>query len=159
MEIVGRLILRLLLVPLGAAVAICVAMLVVGVAHWNEMAALADASPDRQEAWLFAFVMSGPMLALLLSLTAAFSLMSAAIGVLISETFAIRSWIFHAANGGLAAWIGWSLTQDVRDEYRLLAEPKIMVAAGIAGGLAFWLVAGWTAGFWKPISQQKPHAV
>src|SRR6266540_5135237 len=36
METVGRLILRLLLVPLGAAVAITVAMLVLGVAHWNE---------------------------------------------------------------------------------------------------------------------------
>jgi hypothetical protein len=159
MEIVGRLILRLLLVPLGAVLAITVTMLVVGVAHWNEMAALAAASPDRQEAWLFAFVMTGPALAFLLSLTAAFSLLAAAIGVLISETFAIRSWIFHAANGGLAAWIGWSLTQDVRDEYRLLAEPKIMVAAGLAGGLAFWLVAGSTAGFWKPIARPKPEAV
>jgi len=153
METVGRFILRLLLVPLGAMVAVTIAMLVLLAAHWNEAAALAGASRDLQEQWLLALVISGPVLAFLLSLSAAFSLMSAAIGVLISETFAIRSWIFHAANGGLAAWIGWSLTQDLRDEYRFLTEPKILVAAGLAGGLAYWLVAGWSAGFWKPMSR------
>jgi hypothetical protein len=24
-------------------------------------------------------------------------------------------------------------------------------AAGFAGGLAYWVIAGWNAGFWKPL--------
>jgi hypothetical protein len=157
MESVLRLILRLFLVPLGGAVAVTVAMILLVVAHWHEFAALADARPDEQGYWLVAFVFAGPVLAFLFSLTVALTLLPAAVGVLISEAFAIRSWIYHAANGGLAAWIGWSLMQDMQNDYRFLAEPKIMVAAGLAGGLAYWVVAGSTAGFWKPVFRSEPQ--
>jgi hypothetical protein len=144
-------------VPLGGVVAVTVAMILLVVAHWHEFAALADARPDEQGYWLLAFVLAGPVLALLLSLAVALTLLAAAVGVLISEAFAIRSWIYHAANGGLAAWIGWSLMQDTQNDYRFLAEPKILVAAGLAGGLAYWVVAGSTAGFWKPVFRSGPQ--
>jgi hypothetical protein len=157
MESVLRLILRLFLVPLGGAVAVTVAMILLVVAHWHEFAALADARPDEQGYWLLAFVLAGPVLAFLLSLAVALTLLAAAVGVLISEAFAIRSWIYHAANGGLAAWIGWSLMQDAQNDYRFLAEPRILVAAGLAGGLAYWVVAGSTAGFWKPVFRSGPQ--
>jgi hypothetical protein len=157
MESVLRLILRLFLVPLGGVVAFTVAMILLVVAHWHEFAALADARPDEQGYWLLAFVLAGPVLAFLLSLAVALTLLAAAVGVLISEAFAIRSWIYHAANGGLAAWIGWSLMQDAQNDYRFLTEPKIMVAAGLAGGLAYWVVAGSTAGFWKPVFRSGPQ--
>ena len=157
MESVLRLILRLFLVPLGGVVAVTVAMILLVVAHWHEFAALADARPDEQGYWLLAFVLAGPVLAFLLSLAVALTLLAAAVGVLISEAFAIRSWIYHAANGGLAAWIGWSLMQDAQNDYRFLAEPKIVVAAGLAGGLAYWVVAGSTAGFWKPVFRSGPQ--
>ena len=157
MESVLRLILRLFLVPLGGVVAVTVAMILLVVAHWHEFAALADARPDEQGYWLLAFVLAGPVLAFLFSLAVALTLLPAAVGVLISEAFAIRSWIYHAANGGLAAWIGWSLMQDTQNDYRFLAEPKIMVAAGLAGGLAYWVVAGSTAGFWKPVFRSGPQ--
>jgi hypothetical protein len=156
MENFGRFLLRLLLVPLGAAVAIVVAMTVVMAAHWHEIVALAHADPDAQATWLFAFVFAGPVLALLLTFWIAFTAVPAGVGVLIAEAFAIRSWIFHALNGGVSAWIGWSIMQDVQQQYRFLTEPKVMVAAGLAGGLAYWLVAGWTAGFWKPVFGPEP---
>jgi hypothetical protein len=159
MESFLRFLLRLLLVPLGAAAAIVVAMMVVLAAHWNEVVALANADPDAQGNWLLAFVFAGPILAILLSMTVVVTSMPAAVGVLIAEAFAIRSWMFHAANGGLSAWIGWSIMQDAQDRYRFLAEPKVMVAAGLAGGLAYWLVAGWTAGFWKPVFGPEPARV
>jgi hypothetical protein len=159
MENFARFLLRLLLVPLGAAAAIVVAMMVVLAAHWNEVVALANADPDAQGNWLLAFVFAGPILAILLSMTVVVTSMPAAVGVLIAEAFAIRSWMFHAANGGLSAWIGWSIMQDAQDRYRFLAEPKVMVAAGLAGGLAYWLVAGWTAGFWKPVFGPEPARV
>jgi len=156
MENVGRFLLRLLLVPLGAALAFTVAMMVVLAAHWNQLVALANASPDQQETWLLAFILAGPVIALLLSYWIAVTAIPAAIGMLIAETFAIRSWIFHALNGGLSAWIGWSAMQDIQDQYRFLTEPRIMVAAGLAGGLAYWAVAGWTAGLWKPVFGPEP---
>jgi len=152
MEIVGRFILRLLLVPLGAAVATCIAVLVLAIAHWNAFRALAEAG--AQEDYLFTIIIAGPILAMLLSWSAAMMCLPAAVGVLISETFAVRSWIYHAANGGLSVWIGWSLIHDVREEYRLFTEPTALVAAGIAGGLAYWLVAGSSAGFWQPFRQR-----
>jgi hypothetical protein len=148
METVARFALRVLLVPLGGSVAIMVGMAVMLVAHRNGIATLANADPDAPE--LFDVLRAGPLLAYLLSLTLALTILAAAVGVLIAEALAIRSWIYHAANGGLAAWIGWSMVNDVDARYRFLTEPKILVAAGLAGGLAYWLVAGWTAGFWKP---------
>jgi hypothetical protein len=154
MESLGRLILRLFLVPLGAVVAFCVAALVMVAAHWGAFHALANADAQAQEDWMVAFVMAGPVIAMFLAVSAVFTVMAAAAGALIAEAFAIRSWIYHAANGGLAAWIGWSTMQDIDSSTRFLAEPKIMVAAGLAAGLAYWVVAGSTAGFWKPIRQR-----
>jgi hypothetical protein len=159
MENLARFLLRLLLVPLGGAAAITVALMVVLAAHWNEIVALANADPDAQGDWLLAFIFAGPILAILLSMTLVVTALPAAVGMLIAESFAIRSWMFHALNGGLSAWIGWSIMQDAQDRYRFLTEPKVMVAAGLAGGLAYWLIAGWTAGFWKPVFGPEPAQV
>jgi hypothetical protein len=151
MDVLIRFLMRFILVPLGAAVALTAAMAFIVIAHRNALLTLLDADPQVQQDYFIALAFGGPLLALLLSIWAFYVLVPAAIGVLISEAFAIRSWIFHAANGALSAWLGWALTQDIRDEYRFLAEPRILVAAGLVAGLAHWLVAGWTAGFWKPI--------
>jgi hypothetical protein len=70
---------------------------------------------------------------------------------LISETFAIRSFIFHALNGALSAWIGWHLFGSIDNSPVPLHDPLPVVAAGLAGGLAYWAVAGWSAGFWQPV--------
>jgi hypothetical protein len=158
MDVVIRLLLRVILVPLGAVIAVVVAAAFVIVAHWKALLAVVNADPQSQQVFFVALLFAGPMLALLLSVWALYMFASAAIGVLIAETFAIRSWIFHAANGALSAALGWALTQDIREEYRFLAEPRILVAAGLAAGLAYWLVAGWTAGFWKPVRAPRPPA-
>ena len=154
MDTLLRFILRLFLVPLGAVAAMCVGMSVLVGAHWKALQALADASASAQEQWFIAFVIAGPVLALFFSMMTAYAFTAATVGVLISEVFALRSWIYHAANGGLSAWIGWSLMQDIRVEYRVFGDPSTLVAAGLAGGLAYWLIAGWSAGFWKPMWRQ-----
>jgi hypothetical protein len=153
MDVLIRFLLRFILVPLGAAVALAAAAVFIVIAHHNALLALLNADPQAQEDYFIALTFGGPLLALLLSIWAFYMLVPAVIGVLISETFAIRSWIFHAANGGLSAWLGWALTQDIRDEYRFLTEPVVLVATGFVAGLAYWIVAGWTAGFWKPIGR------
>jgi hypothetical protein len=151
MDAVGRLILRFLLVPLGAIVAILAAVAILIIAHWNTMLAIArfDQLQANDPEW------AGPLLVLGVGLYTTVMLAPAAIAALIAEAFAIRSWIYHALGGGLSAWIGWSATGDMRgDEYAFLADPKIIVAAGVAAGFGYWLVAGWSAGFWKPLFRQ-----
>jgi hypothetical protein len=146
-----RLLLRFILVPLGAAVAMAAGTAAIVIAHHQALAALVEASPEAQENYFIALMIAGPQLAALLSIWAFHTLVPALIGVVISEAMALRSWMYHAANGGLAAWLGWALTGDIREEYRfLLSDPKILVAAGLLGGLVYWLIAGWTAGFWRP---------
>jgi len=151
MNVLIRLLLRFILVPLGAALAVAAATAFIVIAHRNALLAVLDADPWAQQDYFIALAFGGPLLALLLSIWAFYVFVPAAIGVLISEAFAIRSWIFHATNGGLSAWLGWTLTQDIRDEYRFLTEPRILVAAGLRAGLAYWIVSGCTAGFWKPL--------
>jgi len=151
-----RFMVRLLLVPLGALLAVLVATLVLVIAHWGDIVALAKARPDVEGYWVLMVVVIGPMLAVLLAVGVVFAVAPASVGVLISEAFAIRSWIFHMANGALSAWVGRWLMSDVQAEYGFLLEPKIFIAAGLAAGGAYWLVAGWSAGFWKPIFARLP---
>jgi hypothetical protein len=146
MDALIRLLLRFILVPFGAAVALVVATGVIIIARRNALFAVLDADPQTQLDYLA-----------LLSISAFYMLVPAAIGILISETLAIRSCLFHSANGGLSVWLGWALTQDMRDQYRFLAEPGILVAAGFLAGLAYWAVSGWMAGFFKPVrSPRRP---
>ena len=154
--IIGRLILRFLLVPLGAIVAVCVAMVVMLLAHWSAFLAVAHADPELQQNYLLAVFLAGPALMVMLSYSVLWMMFPAAIGVLIAETFAIRSSIFHAANGGISAWIGWTAISDIRNQYGFLTDAKVIVAAGLAAGFAYWLVAGWSAGFWKPVFAGPP---
>jgi hypothetical protein len=149
--IIGRLLLRLLLVPLGAGFALCAAVLVTVMAHWNRFAALVAANPDAGDDWIIALAFYGPAVAMIIAVSATAMLLPAAVGVVIAEALAIRSWIFHAANGGIAAWIGETTMVEMREPYDFQNGPLIAIGAGIAAGFAYWLVAGWSAGFWKPV--------
>ena len=146
---IGRFILRFLLVPLGAGVAVCVAVVVVIAAHWSRFAALVAANPAPDDDAAFAMLLLAP--ALVLSAGAIATLAPAVLGALLAEAFAIRSWIFHAANGGLCAWIGWVAMEEYRKQFEFYDQPIVVVGAGIAAGFAYWAIAGWNAGFWKPV--------
>jgi hypothetical protein len=151
MDSLARLLLRVVLVPLGYFVAVIIGTLVIVFGSWKLGVAASD--PDHQPFAVFGFVFAAPvLLVMLLSMM----WLPAAIGVLISETFAIRSWMFHAGNGAASAWIGWSLFGYIDDSRIPLNEPLPVVAAGLAGGLAYWAIAGWSAGFWKPVFGPEP---
>ncbi len=94
------------------------------------------------------FRIGGPFLLLFMFV---FMLLPASIGILISEAFAIRSWIFHVLNGVVSAWLGWQLFGTVAGIGLPLDRPLMVIAAGIAGGFAYWAVAGFSAGFYKPM--------
>jgi hypothetical protein len=142
---------RILLVPLGASFAICVAVLVVIAAHWNRFAALLAANPDAGDELLVALIVAGPAIAVVIAVSAMAMMLPAVLGALLAEAFAIRSWMFHVANGAISAWIGWVSFVEAGAPYDFYTAPLVVVAAGIAAGFAYWAVAGWSAGFWKPV--------
>src|SRR5215218_9017737 len=130
--ILGRFLLRFLLVPLGWCVAMMVGAVIIIVANWDAFLAVGAATPEQQQNfWLLLFVF-GPMLVLALGFAALVMMGLAAIGVLFSEIFAIRSWIFHAASGGISAALGWTMIRDMRSDVYLVGDLKIIAAAGLA---------------------------
>jgi hypothetical protein len=147
---IGRFLMRLLLVPIGGCVAICIAMLFVMVAHWNRAAVV----PADDYSGLTAFLVLIPMLAV----GSGVMLLPAALGMMIAEAFAIRSWMFHIANGGLSAAVSLVSIGGFEKTYNLSDEPLIAIGAGIVAGFAYWAVAGWSAGFWKPVFKPLPAA-
>src|SRR5258707_8710362 len=151
MDLLIRLLLRFILVPLGTALALAAATAVIVIAHRNALVAVLDADPQAQQDYFIALLFGGPLLALLLSVWAFYTFVPAAIGILISEALAIRSWMFHTANGGLSAWLGWALTQDIRGEYRFLTEPRKLLAPRVLAGLPYWVESRLPARFWKPL--------
>src|SRR5262249_21149882 len=151
MNSIGRLILRFLVVPFGAVAAMCVAEMVVIVANWNRFLTILASDPHASDDMALTFLFVAPAFFLVLSVAAFMMLLPAAIGVVIAEALAIRSWIFHAANGAVSSWIGWSTLTDPRSDYQFYSQPTIIVAAGLAAGFTYWLIAGWSAGFWKPV--------
>lgn len=151
-----RLLLRLFLVPLGYFCAVLAGAVVIVVGEWRVGTLFQTNAPDELVMGaMLAIVTSMALLMVLLS----FMWMVAAVGILFSELFAVRSWLFHAANGVASAWIGAGLMSGQfgfsptvpADAPALVSAPFYIVAAGLAGGLIYWLVAGCTAGFYKPI--------
>jgi hypothetical protein len=100
---------------------------------------------------MVAVMFAGPAIALIIAVPAMAMMLPAAIGILISEALAIRSWIFHAANGAISAWIGQVTMVEMHAPYDFYNAPLIVIGAGIAAGFVYWAVAGWSAGFWKPV--------
>ncbi len=148
MDAVLRLLLRFIVVPLGYLAAVIVGAGVILFGSWRFAEMLIANNSDTFAFGLLGFVIAGPVLLVML-----FSVMwlPGAVGILISEAFAIRSWIFHALNGAISAWVGWQLFANFDQSGVPLNETQFVFGAGLAGGFAYWAVAGWSAGFWKPV--------
>lgn len=148
MDNIFRLLLRLLLIPVGVLAAILTGTAVILFGQWR-VGAIADQvlEPEAFIAVIQALFTGTFLITFLVCVIWLVGL----VGVLVSETFAVRSWLFHAANGAVSAFIGARLFPSLSGETAPLAEPLYLLAAGLAGGLVYWLVAGWSAGFWKPM--------
>ncbi|MFG1463795.1 hypothetical protein V5F77_12940 [Xanthobacter sp. DSM 24535] len=144
-----RLLLRLILVPAGYVAAICAGTAVILFGQWRigTLFAGATESPDTFVVLVDALFTASFLVVFLVSTM----WLVGAIGVLFSELFAVRSWIFHVANGAVSAFLGAQVFPGLSGEQAPVADPFYILAAGLAGGLAYWLIAGWSAGFWKPM--------
>jgi hypothetical protein len=151
--IVGRFILRFLLVPFGIVVAVMVGLLVMLAGEWNAFVAFANNHPDSP-GYALGVLFFAPWILLMLVGGALMMLSPALIGIAISEFFAVRSWIYHIGNGVLSAWVGWTLIDGPKDSAKLFQEPKLILLMGLVAGICYWLIAGWSAGFWKPVFRQ-----
>jgi len=152
MNILLRLLLRIILVPLAYLAAVLAGALVILFGSWGFGQVALPADPDTAAYALFGLVIAGPVLIAMLLAT---MWLPASIGILLAEAFAIRSWIYHAGNGAISAWLGWNLFGFIDESPVPLHQPLHVIAAGLAGGFAYWAVAGWTAGFWKPVFRRE----
>ena len=148
MESLIRLLVRFILVPLGYLAAVIVGSCIILFGSWRFAEALMSGNPDTAVPTAVFGLVAGPMLFMTV-----FSVMwlPGAIGILVSEAFAIRSWIFHALNGAISAWLGWQMLAPIDSTGVPLNQTSFVFGAGLAGGFAYWAVAGWSAGFWRPI--------
>lgn len=90
--------------------------------------------------------------------------------ILLGEVLARRDWLFYALGGvfvGLAiAALFWGAALPIVDDPDAGAEPiyrdasflALLVAAGVVGGLAYWLVAGRQSGAWRGRPELPPRA-
>ncbi len=89
------------------------------------------------------------------SLAGATAFVPALVLVIIAETFDMRSVFFYAIGGGLIgalAWFGADISprlDNATDITPVGHGLQLVIAAGIVGGFAYWLVAGHRAGRWK----------
>lgn len=88
--------------------------------------------------------------------------------ILLAEILGKRDWLFHAVAGGIVAVVVMGFFRHAAGEMYTVSEtldpgagpggssvasdPAVilfMIAAGMFGGIAYWLVAGRTAGNWR----------
>jgi len=144
-----RLLLRLILVPAGLVMALLAGLVVILFGEWR-LGSLFDGLPANPETFIVLVDALFTASFLVMFLVSTMWLVGA-IGVLFAEVFAVRSWLFHVANGVVSAFLGAQLFPRLSGDAAPIADPFYILAAGLAGGLAYWLTAGWCAGFWKPI--------
>jgi hypothetical protein len=139
-------ILRILVVIVGYILACVAASIVLTIGtltpHWDDFA-----SSGLPPAAVWAIVAVGA------PIIGAVAMLPVALVIALAEGFAWRSIIVYAALGGalaLALSYGIDLTGDMGEPDTYFArEREVLAAAGITGGLVYWLFAGRRAGAWK----------
>ncbi|MBX3569094.1 MAG: hypothetical protein KF914_13615 [Rhizobiaceae bacterium] len=150
---------RFVVITLGFAAAALAAsaflhLLFLGAQHWP-----ADRLPGMVSGSL---IFSIPFAALFI---AYFAILPAAVVIVVAELLGRRDWLTYALGGGLVglavAAFFWQAAGPVAGGVELdpaaadpiVADPAfaaVLIGGGIAAGLAYWLVAGRSAGSWRP---------
>lgn len=140
----ARLVARLFLAPLGFVCGVLAAFLTLAAISANHFSDIKLFPEDIALLGYDMTVNAATVAMLLAPLMAA----PAIVAVLISEMFSIRSWTYHAIAGAVCALMPWSLAPTGVDG-AVFTTPQVL-AGGIVGGLAHWLIAGRRAGLAPP---------
>jgi hypothetical protein len=124
---------RLIVITLGFTLAFLMALFVVSLPVWVQ--------PDAGETVFFvtAFAMGMIFLAVHLGSTAGFIILAL---ILVSEYRGWRDWLTYALSGGAVT----GGTMLVISGGREISDIALITAAGLAGGITYWAVAGRNAG-------------
>jgi hypothetical protein len=89
------------------------------------------------------------------SFVGAVAILPAALLIVISEAARLRSFLFYGVGGalvGLASYYGTDISvrlENTTDVPPVANALQLAAAAGIIGGLVYWLIAGRNAGRWR----------
>jgi hypothetical protein len=89
------------------------------------------------------------------SFVGAVAILPAALLIVVSEAARLRSFLYYGVAGalvGLASYYGSDISmrlENTTDVAPVANALQIAAAAGIIGGLAYWLIAGRNAGRWR----------
>ena len=141
MTVIGR----IMMVVVGYVLACVAASIVLTIGtltpEWDDLASL-----GLQSAAIWSVVAVGAVV------IATLAMLPALLVIALAEGFAWRSILVYAALGGvlgLALRYGLDFAGYVGEPDSILArEREVTAAAGIAGGLVYWLFAGRRAGIW-----------
>ena len=101
--------------PLGYLAAVIVGAGVILLGSWKTGSMMLSADPDTCATAVFGRWSPGRSCSSVLAST---MWLPGSVGILISEAFAIRSWIFHALNGAISGWIGWQMFAPIDQRRR-----------------------------------------
>ncbi|MFC5069890.1 hypothetical protein [Flaviflagellibacter deserti] len=144
--------LRLFLIPVGYFGAVFMSASLIAAIEWiraygpvaDDAAALAATTIVVVTDWIFLFAIIGYAAAL-----------PSLVVVALAEITAQRSALFFCG-AGLAVAFAVSRIMDVGgDNPAVPHEPSIIAAAGLAGGLAYWVSSGRWSGFRRPVEPVK----
>lgn len=132
------------MIALGFA---CAALAASGFFHLLVLGGIGPLAEDANDLTVLALLVSVPVVAALIAYSA---FLPAGLFFLVSEIAGWRGWPTHALGGGLAAAAAVYIGDG---GFRGPGTPggqlvMVLVACGMVGGLAYWAVAGRSAGVW-----------
>jgi hypothetical protein len=139
MAVVGRIVVMVLAYVLACATTSIVLAVGTFTLQWND---LSLPSPETFVLW------TG--IAVTAAFITIFAMLPTLLVLVLAEWLAWRSILIYAALGGMLALIlvyGLDFAAYVGSVF--VREREVVAAAGIAGGLVYWLFAGRGAGAWK----------
>ena len=144
--------LRLFVILFGYSAAVLTAVLFIHLLAWESLG-FGGGAENPVAQW--ATVMSVLFSTLFISY---YAFLPSAVLITISELRAIRGWLYFALAGGVVA-LGAAVlrTMDAPAGSGIATVDAATAAAGLVGGLAYWLIAGQGAGGWRKRSSSAPE--
>lgn len=91
-------------------------------------------------------------------LVGAASFFPALCAIALTEVFRLRDWLFHALGGGAVGLVAAVWLWATPERNPVPSDPGFLMAlvgAGMVGGMAYWVIAGRTAGEWGAKRQRR----